>query len=99
MTSESDTEFYQEWKKSHKRRVRRWKEGNLERAKALDDGKWTKHTDYHWSRVVEGGQYGMRIDYWPSTDKMLVDDLSGERSVEGDAFNKLTEMGFNYKGD
>ena len=30
-----------------------------------DDGKWTKHTDYHWSRTVAGS----KLDYWPSRKK------------------------------
>ena len=37
----------------------------LEKAIAEDDGGWTKHTDYHWSRVVDG----KRLDYWPSRKK------------------------------
>lgn len=34
-------------------------------AVAADDGGWTKHTEYHWSRIV-GGE---RLDYWPSRKK------------------------------
>ena len=30
-----------------------------------DDGKWVKHTEYHWSRTVAGH----RLDYWPSRKK------------------------------
>lgn len=30
-----------------------------------DDGGWTKHTQYHWSRNVNGE----RLDYWPSRKK------------------------------
>ena len=37
----------------------------LERAKAADDGGWTKHTEFHWSRKVNGH----RLDYWPSRKK------------------------------
>ncbi|MBQ1761918.1 MAG: hypothetical protein IIZ92_03340 [Aquincola sp.] len=37
----------------------------LEQAIASDDGGWTKHTDFHWSRTVEG----QRLDYWPSRKK------------------------------
>ena len=37
----------------------------LEQAVENDDGEWTKHTDYHWSRVVNGH----RLDYWPSRKK------------------------------
>lgn len=34
-------------------------------AKSQDDGGWTKHTEYHWSRTVAG----QRLDYWPSRKK------------------------------
>ena len=37
----------------------------LNNAIAGDDGKWTKHTDFHWSRLVAG----QRLDYWPSRKK------------------------------
>ena len=30
-----------------------------------DDGGWTKHTDFHWSRTINGE----RLDYWPSRKK------------------------------
>lgn len=30
-----------------------------------DDGGWTKHTQFHWSRMVAG----FRLDYWPSRKK------------------------------
>lgn len=30
-----------------------------------DDGRWLKHTEYHWSRDVAG----KRLDYWPSRKK------------------------------
>lgn len=32
---------------------------------AADDGGWTKHTEFHWSRVVNGSL----LDYWPSRKK------------------------------
>ena len=32
---------------------------------ALDDGGWHKHTQHHWSRMVNGE----RLDYWPSRKK------------------------------
>lgn len=34
-------------------------------AQAADDGCWLKHTDFHWSRNVQG----IRLDYWPSRKK------------------------------
>ena len=36
---------------------------------AQDDGNWTKHTQYHWSRLVAG----KRLDYWPSRKKWQYD--------------------------
>lgn len=41
----------------------------LEEAQAADDGGWTKHTKYHWSRTVNG----KRLDYWPSRKKYQYD--------------------------
>lgn len=37
----------------------------LSKAIADDDGGWTKHTDHHWSRMINGE----RLDYWPSRKK------------------------------
>jgi hypothetical protein len=37
----------------------------LTKAKAQDDGGWTKHTEHHWSSTVNGE----RLDYWPSRKK------------------------------
>lgn len=37
----------------------------MEDASNEDDGGWTKHTEYHWSRTVAGH----RLDYWPSRRK------------------------------
>jgi hypothetical protein len=37
----------------------------LANAIADDDGGWTKHTEWHWSRTV----HGERLDYWPSRKK------------------------------
>lgn len=34
-------------------------------AKANDDGGWTKHSEFHWSRTLNGH----RLDYWPSRRK------------------------------
>ena len=50
-----------------------------------DDGHWTKHTEFHWSRQVEG----KRLDYWPSRKKYQYDG----RVMRGDvmAFILKTE--------
>lgn len=37
----------------------------MAQAVASDDGGWTKHTEHHWSRRVNGE----RLDYWPSRKK------------------------------
>jgi hypothetical protein len=37
----------------------------LQQAQTDDDGGWTKHTEFHWSRMVNGE----RLDYWPSRKK------------------------------
>ena len=37
----------------------------MAQAKLDDDGQWNKHTDYHWSRMVNG----CKLDYWPSRRK------------------------------
>lgn len=37
----------------------------LKEASDNNDGGWTIHTDYHWSRTVAG----QRLDYWPSRKK------------------------------
>lgn len=37
----------------------------LDEAMTDDDGGWTKHTIYHWSRKINGN----RLDYWPSRKK------------------------------
>ena len=52
-------------KASTKRRAANWKANNMRFSANIDDGKWVKHTDYHWSRDVDGN----RLDYWPSTKK------------------------------
>lgn len=46
---------------------------DADRAKALadalspdnNDGGWTEHTPYHWSRMAQGH----KLDYWPSRKK------------------------------
>ncbi|UUC95454.1 hypothetical protein [Comamonas sp. C11] len=37
----------------------------LKEANEDNDGGWTVHTDFHWSRMVAG----QRLDYWPSRKK------------------------------
>jgi hypothetical protein len=40
----------------------------MAQAEADDDGNWTKHTQYHWSRYAGGD----RVDYWPSRKKFQI---------------------------
>ena len=35
--------------------------------KAADPTGWVQHTDYHWSRKLNGE----RLDYWPSRNKFM----------------------------
>ena len=51
-------ENFRLWKKIKKEK----REKNL--SSANSDG-WCKHTEYHWSRVLNGN----RLDYWPSRKK------------------------------
>jgi hypothetical protein len=37
----------------------------LQDAILQDDGQWIKHTQWHWSRSINGE----RLDYWPSRKK------------------------------
>jgi hypothetical protein len=39
----------------------------LQEAIERDDGGWTKHTQWHWSRTIEGE----RLDYWPTRKKFM----------------------------
>lgn len=60
---------YKEWDKQRKER-------NL--ALANEEG-WTKHTDYHWSRTLNG----KRLDYWPSRNKFQYEGRVMCGDVEG----------------
>ena len=69
-------EYYDDLKEHHKERI----SDNLKNAvEKLDDGKWTKHTDYHWSRKLNG----KKLDWWPSRNrfmyekKVMVGDVIG----------------------
>lgn len=48
-----------------KAEIKAGKSHALRIAERDDDGGWTKHTRYHWSRSVAGD----RIDYWPTKRK------------------------------
>lgn len=45
---------------------------------ANPDG-WTQHTEYHWSRKLNG----KRLDYWPSRNKFMYQRRVMTGDVEG----------------
>lgn len=47
-------------------------------AKQADDGRWTKHTEYHWACMLRG----KILDYWPSRKKFMYD----RRVMRGDVY-------------
>jgi hypothetical protein len=57
--------FWDELKKHKQEKFDSDRAQFLEDAIKEDGGKWTKHTDYHWSRNL----VGKRLDYWPSRKK------------------------------
>lgn len=65
--------------KAHKNYDKDRKENNLKKSEELDDGKWTHHTEYHWSRQL----CGKRLDYWPSRNKF---QYGKGRVMVGDVF-------------
>jgi hypothetical protein len=55
----------------------------MAQAKAADDGGWTKHTEHHWSRTINGN----RLDYWPSRKKFMY----GGKVQRGDVARFIAE--------
>ena len=53
------------------------KERKAKNLAAADPTGWTKHSQYHWSRQLNG----KRLDYWPSRNKFQYD---GGRVMVGD---------------
>lgn len=64
MTDKRDP-IYDDMKKIGKEKFASDRKKFLSEAKVLDDGNWTKHTEFHWSRIVNG----LKLDYWPSRKK------------------------------
>ena len=54
-----------ELKRHKKEKFNADRDAFLHKAVQDDDGGWTKHTEFHWSRVINGE----RLDYWPSRKK------------------------------
>lgn len=46
-------------------------------AKHQDDGGWAKHSQFHWSRYVNG----VRVDYWPSKSKFSIKGVVSQGDV------------------
>jgi hypothetical protein len=57
--------IYDEMKRLSKEKFDADRARAMEVARDTDDGGWTKHTAWHWSRQVDGH----RLDYWPSRSK------------------------------
>lgn len=64
--------------REHKEYVRSRRQRNLDAAYTetrndrllyADRAGWTMHTEYHWSRILNG----KRLDYWPSRNKFMYD--------------------------
>jgi hypothetical protein len=62
---DEEAEFWQALKERSKQKFDADRANFLAQALIDDDGGWTKHTQWHWSRTVEG----QRLDYWPSRKK------------------------------
>lgn len=60
----------------------------LAQAAANNDGGWTIHTDYHWSRTVNG----KRLDYWPSRKKWQYEG----RVTRGDVYKFIDQHKGRY---
>lgn len=64
-------EIFNAMREDNKRR----REENL--AKANPEG-WTQHTEYHWSRTLNG----KRLDYYPSKNKFVYEGKTMVGNVE-----------------
>ena len=67
--------------KAHRKEQR---EKNL--TNANDEG-WNKHTEYHWSRTLNG----KRLDYWPSKNKFQYEGRVMCGGIEGFIRNRLAD--------
>ena len=63
--SDDDEDIWRALKEHKKAKFDADRKNFLTQAIINDDGGWTKHTQWHWSRVVNGE----RLDYWPSRKK------------------------------
>jgi hypothetical protein len=56
--SREDWEIFDDLREERKAKRR-------ERLETADDDGWSKHTEHHWYRTVDGH----KLDYWPSSNK------------------------------
>ena len=54
-------DLFRDWDADKKRR----KDDRMREARASDLPGWTKHTEYHWSRMLNG----QKLNWWPSTGR------------------------------
>lgn len=67
-----DGDDWRDYREHHRRRRARNLEG------ASSEG-WTQHTEYHWSRVLNG----KRLDYWPSRQRFMYEGRVMTGDVDG----------------
>jgi len=63
--ADDDSGFWAALKQHKKEKFDADRKRFAEQAVKKDDGGWTKHTEWHWSRMLNGE----RLDYWPSRKK------------------------------
>lgn len=68
------------------------REDNLAKA---DPTGWEKHTDYHWSRTLDG----KRLDYWPSKKKFQYDGRIHTGGIEGFIDKRLKQPARDNKDE
>lgn len=74
-------EIFNAMREDNKRR----REENL--AKANPEG-WTQHTEYHWSRTLNG----KRLDYYPSKNKFVYNGTTSVGNVENFIKKTMAEI-------
>ena len=85
----TDKEFYQQWKEDSKARKKKRAALLLERAEANCTGR-TKLSPYHWRKQTDKGA----IDFWPSTDRIGIQDpTSGEMVYKTGGYELLEKFG------
>ena len=65
VTPEDDDVDWQAMKADAKAKFNKDRAFFLDQARRSADDKWTRHTEHHWSRMVNG----KKLDYWPSRKK------------------------------